>query len=169
MNRLRLAAVVALVVVSGLLTTSAAAHANAVLPFRADSGDNCRYGSTQGSLIWRYSTTTPIRPIALDIRGTLVDHPLPDEWGFLCRDDGYYSVATFVVYLNNGMTARAEARADNAIVSLGFTLGSDSAMSGVSRATVQVRRSPLFATGPVYCGLPQHYAPVVYDPPPPTP
>jgi hypothetical protein len=63
MNRQRLAAVIALVVVSCLLTTSAAAHASAAFPFRADSGDNCRYGSTQGSLIWRYSTTTPIRPI----------------------------------------------------------------------------------------------------------
>ncbi len=169
MNRLRLVAVIALAVVSCLLATSATAHASAAFSFRADSGDNCRYGRTQGSLIWRYSTTTPIRPIALDARGTLIDHPLPDAWGFLCRDDGYYSVATFVAYLNNGLTQRAEARADNAIVSLGFTLGSDSATAGVSRATVQVCRSPLFATGPVYCGLPQHYAPVVYDPPPPTP
>ncbi|MEV2238118.1 hypothetical protein [Micromonospora sp. NPDC049891] len=169
MSRLRLAAVIALAVVSCVLTTSAAAHANAAFPFRADSGDNCRYGSTQGSLIWRYSTTTPIRPIALDVRGTLVDHPLPDEWGFLCRDDRYYSVATFVAYLSNGTTSRAEARADAALVSLDFTLGSSTAAASISRATVQVCRSPLFGTGPSYCGPPQHYAPVVYDPPPPIP
>lgn len=167
MNRLRLAAVIALVVVSCLLTTSAGAHASAAFPFRADSGDSCRYGRTQGSLIWRYSTTIPIRPIAVDVRGTLVDHPLPDAWGFLCRDDGYYSVATFVAYLNNGLTQRAEARADNAVVSLDFTVGSDSTTAGISRASVQVCRSPLSGDGPSYCGLPQHYAPVVYDPPPP--
>jgi hypothetical protein len=167
MTRLRLAAVTALAVIGGLLASSAAAHANAVFPFRADAGDNCRYGTTQGSLIWRYSTTNPIRPIALDIRGTLVDHPLPDEWGFLCRDDRYYSVATFVAYLNNGTTARAEVRADNAVVTVSLTLGPNSTTSGVSRAVVQVCRSPLFGTGPSYCGAPQHYAPVVYDPPPP--
>jgi hypothetical protein len=165
MNRLRLAAVIALAVVSCLLTTSAAAHANAAFPFRADSGDNCRYGRTQGSLNWRYSTTTPIRPIAVDVRGTLVDHPLPEAWGFLCRDDRYYSVATFVAYLNNGLTQRAEARTDNAIVSFDFTLGSGSTTAGISRASVQVCRSPLSGDGPSYCGLPQHYAPVVYDPP----
>ncbi|GAA4468467.1 hypothetical protein GCM10023170_082490 [Phytohabitans houttuyneae] len=169
MTRLRRAFVIVIAVISGLLASSTAARANAVFPFRADSGDNCRYGTTQGSLIWRYSTTTPIRPITLDVRGTLVDHPLPDEWGFLCRDDGYYSVATFVAYLSNGTTARAEARADNAIVSLGFTLGSSSTTSSISRATVQVCRSPLRGTGASYCGTPQHYAPVVYDPPPPTP
>jgi hypothetical protein len=62
---------------------------------------------------------------------------------------------------------RAEARADNAIVSFDFTLGSDSTTAGISRASVQVCRSPLSGDGPSYCGLPQHYAPVVYDPPPP--
>jgi hypothetical protein len=167
MNRLRLAAVIIFAVVSCLLTTSVAAHANAALPFGADSGDSCRYGRTQGTLVWRYSTTTPIRPIAFDVRGTLIDHPLPDAWGFLCRDDGYYSVATFVAYLNNGLTQRAEARANNAIVSFDFALGSGSTTAGISRASVQVCRSPLSGTGPSYCGPPQHYAPIVYDPPPP--
>lgn len=165
MSRLRLASVIALAVVSILLATSAAAHANAVFPFRANSGDNCRYASTQGSLIWRYSTTAPIRPIALDVRGTLVDHPLPNE-NFLCRDDGYYSIATFVAYLGNGTTATGEARADNAIVAFGFTLGSTST-SSISRVIVQVCRSPLSGDGPSSCGMPQHYAPVVYDPPSP--
>ena len=40
MNRLRLVAVIALAVVSCLLTTSATAHASAAFPFRADSGDS---------------------------------------------------------------------------------------------------------------------------------
>jgi hypothetical protein len=168
MSRLRLAFVTALAVVIGLLSTSVAARASAVTPFRADSGDNCGYGRTQGSLSWRYSTTAPIRPVAVDVRGTLVDHPLPDEWGFLCRDDGYYSVATFVAYLNNGTISRGEARADNALVSLSFTFGSETTV-GVSRVVVQVCRSPLTGTRPGYCGMPQSYAPVVYDPPPPTP
>jgi hypothetical protein len=167
MKRLRLAAVVAVAVIGGLLATSAPAQANAVFPFRADSGDNCRYGSTQGSLIWRYSSTTPIRAIAVDVRGTLVDHPLPNEV-FPCRDDGYYSVATFVGYLSDGIVRR-EARADNQLVSLSFTLGSSSTTASISRLVVQVCRSPRFGTGPSYCGIPQHYAPVVYDPPPPTP
>jgi len=166
MNKLRLVAVIALAVVGCLLTTSAA-HASAVFPFSADSGDSCRYGRTQGSLIWRYSTTAPIRPVAFDVRGTLVDHPLPGADGFLCRDDGYYSVATFVAYLSNGLTQRAQARADNAIVSFSFTLGPGSTTAGVSRASVQVCRSPLSGTGRSYCGLPQYYAPVVYDPPSP--
>lgn len=170
MKTLRIASAVAIAVIGGLLATSAPAQANAVQPFRADSGDNCRYGFTQGYLNWRYTTIAPIRPVFVDVRGTVTDRPVPTDPSFACRDDRYYSVASFTAYLGNGTVARQEAKANNQAVSFSFTLGSNTTGPGLSRLIVQVCRYPLYTTqppSPGYCGLPQHYAPVVYDPPPP--
>jgi len=153
-------------VVTVLLATSAPAQAGTFTqPFAANSGDSCRYGTTQGFLVWRYSTTAPIRPITVDVRGTVVDRPVPNEWS--CRDDGFYSVAIFTAFSSSAV--RQEVRANNETVTISFTLGATSTV-GLSRLMVQACRFPLPVTNPPttgYCGSPQHYAPTVYDPPPP--
>lgn len=169
MKTLRLVSAVALAVVGSLLATSVAAHAaTASFPFRADSGDTCRYGSTQGTLIWQYTTTAPILPISVIIRGNVIDHPIPNE-NFLCIDDGFYTVASYTAFAGSAVL-RQEARANNAIVPVSLTLGPTTpTASGISRVTIQVCRHPLFGTRPSYCGMAQHYAPIVFDPPPPSP
>jgi hypothetical protein len=168
MKTLRLASAIALAAIGSLLATAVPAHAaSASFPFRADSGDNCRYGSTQGTLIWQYSTTTPILPISVDIRGNVVDHPIPNE-NFLCVNDGFYSVASYTAFAGS-ISLREEVRADNAIVPVSLTLGPTSpTAAGITRVTIQVCRHPLFGTRPSYCGMPQSYAPVVFDPPLPS-
>ena len=168
MKLLRPAFAIALAVIGGLLATSVPAYAaSASFPFRADSGDNCRYGSTQGTLIWQYSSTAPIRPIAINIRGTVIDHPIPNE-NFLCINDGFYSLASYTAFAGSTVL-RGEARADNAVVPVSLTLGPTApTAAGISRVTIQVCRHPLFGTRPSYCGAPQHYAPIVFDPPSPS-
>ncbi|GIH03033.1 hypothetical protein Rhe02_11000 [Rhizocola hellebori] len=168
MKILRLASTIALAVVGGLLATAVPAQAaSASFPFRADSGDNCRYGSTQGTLIWRYSSTAPIRPIAVEIRGTVIDHPIPNE-NFLCADDGFFTIASYTAFAGSAQL-RQEARANNAVVAVSLTLGpSAPTTAGITRVTIQVCRHPLFGTRPSYCGVAQHYAPIVADPPTPS-
>jgi hypothetical protein len=168
MKKLHLAAAIALAIISGSMATSLPAHAvSASFPFRADSGDTCRYGSTQGSLIWHYSTTAPIRPISVEIRGAVIDHPIPNE-NFLCANDGFFTVAGYTAFAGTALL-RAEARADNAVVPVSLVIGpSAPTAAGITRVTIQVCRHPLFGTRPGYCGTAQHYAPVVFDPPAPT-
>src|SRR5688572_28537761 len=137
MKTLRLASTIAVLVTAGLLATSVPAHATtASFPFRADSGDTCRYGATQGTLVWRYSTTAPIRPVSVDIRGTVVDHPIPNE-NFLCINDGFYTVASYTAFAGTAQL-RAAARADDAVVPVSLTLGPSAPTSaGISRVTIQ--------------------------------
>ena len=168
MRVLRTVSVAATAVILTLLVTPAPANASFSQPFNANSGDSCRYGATQGYSVWRYSTTAPIRPISIDVRGSLVDHPVPNE-NFLCRDDNYRSVATFTAYAGAEII-RGEETADNAIVPISLTLAPTASTAGITRLVVQVCRYPLDITQPPavgYCGAPQSYAPVVYDPPRP--
>ncbi|WP_117210769.1 hypothetical protein [Allorhizocola rhizosphaerae] len=167
MNALRTAFLAVTTILALVATPAAPAHASATFPFAAPSGDNCRYAAAKGSLTWGYSTTAPIRPTSVDIRGRLVDHPLPDEWGFLCRDDRFYAVTTFTAYAGSSIL-RAEVLADNEVADITITIRPTATAAGISRLTVQVCRHPLPVTrppAPGYCGPPQHYAPVVYDPP----
>ena len=79
-------------------------------------------------------------------------------------------MATFTAYTFGGVVSK-QIQADNQIVNVSVTLGSNSTTAGVSRLTVQVCRYPPYSTqppSPGYCGLIQHYAPPVDDPPPPS-
>ena len=157
MKALRFAAVVAVAVVAGVLAVSAPAQANVTQPFRADSGDRCRYGTAEGYLTWRYNPAAPTRLVMLDVRGTLADRPVANDPGFACRDDGYLSVVTFTVSMADGSVSRRDARLDNQSASVAFTVGSNSV--SVARLVVQVCRYPLFSTPPAtgYCGMSQTY------------
>ncbi len=145
--------VLAAAAVVGLLALPAPAQA-APIPFSATSGDNCTYGLARGTLEWRVVPgPTPVPPDAVGaaINGILTDRPLPVDPG-TCRDDGLFSVATFIAYNDNLAVARDARRADNATVQYSFTLGGSSATPRINLVTIQVCRHRPTSAAPVYCG-----------------
>ncbi len=127
-------------------------------PFYADSGDACRYGVTEGTLGWRYGTTSPLPLTGLDVTGKLTDRPLPTDPVTTCRDDGYKSSVTFVAYAGTAEVDRQTRTANNSVVTFGFTMGANSTTTRpVDRVVVQVCRSPILTLPPSYCGKPVSY------------
>jgi hypothetical protein len=155
MRPARLLAVLAAVPATLALATTA--HAAVIpQPFAADSGDACRYGSTDGTLGWTYGTTSPLPVASVVVKGRLSDKPLPADPGFNCRNDGYASTATFTAYAGNTVVDRQGKTADNATVTLDFTLGR-STNAAIDRIVVQVCRDPVLTLPPSYCGKPVTY------------
>jgi hypothetical protein len=149
--------VAAVMVVPG---TASASDSFAPQRFAADSGDSCRYGYTEGYLSWRWARAAPqALAYAVDVSGTLVDQPAASN-DIVCRDDRYYSVATFVAYSGGTVVDRHAERVDNGVLRLSFTLGDNATRAGLATLVVQVCRSPLNGTGYSYCGRAQTYAPV---------
>jgi hypothetical protein len=149
--------------VSRLMATLAAAIAVVAFPaaaqaatitqsFHADSGDVCRYGFTDGTLGWRFGTTSPLPVIGVDVNGKLTDRPLPADPSTACRDDHYYSTATFTAYAGSVAVDRQTRNADNGAVTFQFTLGSSSSTTHIDRVVIQVCRSPINTLPPSYCG-----------------
>ncbi len=136
-------------VLLGAIVPASAAQA-ADVRFHADSGDSCRYGSTDGVLRW--STTT----IVVGVHGTVTDRPTPTDPG-LCRDDGYFTIATFVAYAGTIVVDRQARRVNNGVVPAEFTLGSNSSVARLDRVVIQVCRSPLNTVPPSYCGRAVEY------------
>jgi hypothetical protein len=143
-----------------IATPGVAEAATITRPFHADSGDSCRYGATDGTLGWQYGTTSPLPVTAVDVVGKIVDRPTPADPSTACRNDNYFSVATFVAYSGSVEVDRNSVRADNASVSFSFRLGAASTVS-ISRVEIQVCRHPLVTLPPSYCG-----PKVVYSAPP---
>jgi hypothetical protein len=156
--------VVAAVAMAGSVIASTAAQASVGIqrPFAADSGDACGYGSTEGVLTWQYGLfTSPLPLTSVAVRGTVTDRPTPADPGFACRDDGYFSRATFTAYSGTAIVAEKEAKADNAAVGFEFTLAPPVTAGQITRIVVQVCRDPLVTLPPSYCGKA-----VQYDAPP---
>lgn len=153
MRTLRIVAVLAATLLTGLAVSSPVQAAP--IPFAADSGDQCRYGSTRGSLDWRLAGTPP-RAVAVDVRGTLTDRPVPTDPGPACPDDRRFSIATFTVYAGNVVVDREAQRADNNVVSFGFVLGSNSTVARIDRLVIQVCRHSS-TLPPSYCGRAVEY------------
>ncbi|HEX6467765.1 MAG TPA: hypothetical protein VF069_01620 [Streptosporangiaceae bacterium] len=154
----------AAVAITGGIVASTPALAGPAIqrPFAADSGDACRYGSTEGTLTWQYGLfSSPLPLTAVDVRGTVTDHPLTGDTSFACRDDGFFSRATFTAYSGTAIVAEREAKADNAVVGFEFTLAPAKAAGQITRVVVQVCRDPLVTLPPSYCGKA-----VAYDAPP---
>jgi len=148
---------VALAAMLAIVASPGIAHASTIIqPFRADSGDSCRYGATEGSLAWQYGTISPLPVIAVDVKGRLVDHPVPGEV-FLCRDDGYFSIATFVAYSGTVQVDRQTRSVNNAVVAFEFRLGGNSITTRIDRVVVQVCRGPIYTLPPTYCGKAVEY------------
>ena len=145
-------------VLATVLATPSAGHAEAqiTVPFSANSGDDCRYGVTEGTLTWRFGTSPlPVRAVA--VKGRLADRPLPADPGSVCRDDGLFSVATFTAFLGDRQVDRDARRADNGVTSFEFLLGGSSTVSHIDRIVVQVCRHRPASTVPSYCGRPAEY------------
>lgn len=150
-----LAALLAVVAVPG--AAHAADAAAVTQQFHADSGDSCRYGTTDGTLTWRYGTTLPLVVLRVDVAGKLTDRPLPSDPSTVCRDDNYYSSATFVAYSGTTAVDRQTRAANNSVVSFTFTLGATSISRGISHVVIQVCRSPVNTLPPSYCGTAVRY------------
>jgi hypothetical protein len=134
-----------------------ASHPTRLQPFYADSGDNCRYGVTQGTL-W-FDANHPPQPAAVNLQGSVNDRPLPGEPGTGCFDDRRQSVAIFTAYTGSTVVNSQRIRADNGSVPFRITLG-DGITLRIDRAVIQVCRFPLYGTWiPAYCGRPQTYVP----------
>jgi len=151
-----LAGVAALVVAAVIAPTAAlASHPTILQRFAADSGDNCRYGFTEGVLSWR-AVHAP-EPVAVDVNGKLVDRPTtPDP--IACRDDRFYSIANFTASASGVVVDRHSERVDNGVVSFVFVLGNSSTIPRIDTVTVQVCRLGIF--GPGYCGKAQVFHPL---------
>jgi hypothetical protein len=139
-----------------LLALTAAALAVVLTPnaaradtrFHADSGDTCRYGFTDGILTTRLTLAA--------VKGTLTDRPtLADPTN--CRDDGFYSVATFTAFLADRVVDQQAVRANNGTAQFDFVLGQASTVARIDRVVVQVCRHPLVTLPPSYCGKPAEY------------
>jgi hypothetical protein len=136
-----------------IVASPGTAHASTItVPFAADSGDACPYGTTSGTLGWRYGTASPLPVLAVDVKGRLTDRPLPNDPSAACRDDGYNSSASFVAYAGSVEVDRQTRTANNGTVSFEFTLGRSSASASINRVVIQICRSPIFTLPPSYCG-----------------
>jgi len=159
MTNARRTLVLAITLVVALLAPldAQASHPTRLQPFYADSGDNCRYGLTQG-MLW-FDANHPPQPAAVTLQGSVNDRPLPGEPSTGCFDDRRYSVATFTAYAGSTVVNSQQVRADNASVPFRVTLG-DGRTLRIDRAVIQVCRFPLYGTWiPAYCGRAQTYVP----------
>jgi len=151
MRAARLLAAVAATTALLLATPGIAQAAIITHPFQADSGDNCRYGVTEGTIAWHFGVTSPLPLQRVEVAGTLTDRPLPIEPGF-CRDDGYQSTATFVAYAREVVVDRQSRTVNNNAMRFRFVLGANAPRTGIDRVVVQVCRDPIFTLPPSYCG-----------------
>jgi hypothetical protein len=151
MNLMRFAATFAAAVL-GTLVVPAPAHADTIItvPFYADSGDHCRYGVTQGKLAWHKTTTGRVDSVT--VTGSLTDRPTPADPGPACADDHFFSAATFKAYSGSVVAGQQVRRVDNNKILFQFTFNAGTTVSGLSRLTVQVCRSPVNTLPPSYCG-----------------
>jgi len=151
----RLAALTAVI----LLATPGLAHAATIpQPFKADSGDACRYGLTEGALGWQSGVSSPLPLLRVEVTGTVTDRPLPLPTGpAICRDDGYDSTATFVAYAGTVEVDRQARTANNSTVAFKLSLGPSATKTSIDRVVVQVCRDPIYTLPPSYCGKPVTY------------
>ncbi|HEX5205026.1 MAG TPA: hypothetical protein VFW27_34330 [Actinoplanes sp.] len=156
----RLAVAVAAILVA---TPGIARAATIAQPFKADSGDICRHGVTEGTLAWQTGVISPLPLLTVGVTGTVTDRPLPID-PTNCHDDGYNSTATFVAYAGGAEVDRQSRTADNSTIQFRFSLGSTT-KTAIDRVVVQVCRNPIVTLPPSYCGKPVTYlAPPVFGP-----
>lgn len=165
MPHLKSAAVLAAATTAALLTTGlltpGTALATTTKTFQAVSGDNCRYGQTEGTLSW-WSTTVPG---AVDVVGSLVDRPVPTDPILICADDGRFSVAAFTAYSGSLQVATDKRRVDNGRLDFRFVLGGTASTARVDKVVVQVCRESMISPTPSrYCGPAQTYTPISTTP-----
>lgn len=137
--------------------SAAAAHPQRLQPFAVDSGDACKYGSAAGTLTFR--AVHPPETPAVDVWGSVVDRPLPDDPRTACRDDGWFTIALFTAYHNIMPVDREAVRVDNGKADIRITLGDDPTIPQLSLVEVRVCRTPVQGAGVVICGKVQQFTP----------
>lgn len=145
-------------------TPAAADHPTVAQRFAADSGDNCRYGATEGQLEWAAIHPPELPSVA--VSGALIDRPVPVETDTRCPDDFFFTSATFSAYTGNVLVDSEVRRVNNGVVSFNLRLMPELSpgppISRIERVTIQVCRESLVWVGPIpprYCGRTQTYAP----------
>jgi len=138
-------------------TVAHASHPTLLQRFRADSGDDCQYGSAEGVLAFR-AVHPPQQP-AVDISGTVTDRPA-NGGSILCPDDGRYTVAYFTGYAGNLEVDWQFRRVDGGILAFDLVLGLNSTSARpIDRVVIQVCRFSYVPNDRYYCGSPQTYVP----------
>lgn len=147
---LRAATVLAAVLIIGATVVSGATASPMPQRFSVPSGDNCTYGYTEGLLEWRSAAPAG----AVSVTGTVVDRPQPSDPIAVCRDDGRYTIATYIAYAGNRPIDQTARRVDNGTLRIQFVLGGTTYPVGIDRLTIQVCRVSLIAPSPTpdYCG-----------------
>lgn len=143
-------------------TAVLAHHPTFMQRFRADSGDRCQYGYTEGSLAFR-AVHPPELP-AVDISGVVADRPMTTEPS-VCPDDYRWTVAYFTAYALDLIVDRQARRVDNGTLDFRLTLGvANSTVARIDRVTVEVCRISFAGSEPTYCGRPQTFWPYPVTP-----
>lgn len=138
--------------VAGVLATPTGALADtSAQRFHASSGDNCRYGQTDGELSWQTITT------GVQVTGTVIDRPGSTDPGSVCPDDRRYTIASFTGYSGRTVVDAQRRQVDNGRLDFRFILSGSTAR--VDRVVVQVCRASLYSASPIYCGAAQTYTP----------
>lgn len=158
----------ATVLAAALVATAVAAGSAAasVLPitqrFSVPSGDSCTYGYTEGTLEW----PSPVPVSTVSVTGIIVDRPNPSEPISTCRDDGYYTLATYVAYARERPVAESARRVDNGVQRFQFVLATSATVLAIDRVVIQVCRVSLTGTSPTpdYCGRQHSFTPPAIGP-----
>lgn len=137
----------------------AAAQNQVAQPFAADSGDNCRYGSTTGTLTW--AEVHPPEFPSVAVSGTVADRPLPADPGPACPDDGHFTIANFAAYNGNVLVDSEAQQINNGRGAFDFRLAPSPGqlVPRIERVVVVVCREPVIGPGTGYCGQSQTYFP----------
>ncbi|MEO3797453.1 hypothetical protein ABGB14_45245 [Nonomuraea sp. B10E15] len=147
--RSRLWAGLAVTAIAVLLTAQPAA-AQATVEFSADSGDQCRYGVTEGTLEWVEGPV--IRP-TVRVKGTVSD----SAGSSICAPDEMHSRATYTAYNGATVVDSGEAKADDETAEVSIGLSDPTGVTSIDRVVVQVCRYSNSPFGTSYCGRAAEY------------
>jgi hypothetical protein len=125
-------------------------------PFTAHSGDVCRMGVAKGTIVWHL----PPDGRTVDGTVTVVDRPVPDDPGPVCRDDGRYSTLTMTAFVAGTQVDQQVFPVDNGYRQSTLEL---TATKSIETIVVQVCRHFRLPGPPIYCGTAQSYHAPVSD------
>jgi hypothetical protein len=143
--------------VSAILTASltqpaVAAEAATDVPqaFTAHSGDSCRMGVANGTIVWHL----PPDGRTVDGNVAVVDRPVPDDPAPGCGDDGRYTILLMTAFVGNTQVDQQRFAADNGSRESTLRL---TATRSIETVVVKVCRSTRLPGPPTYCGTAQSY------------
>ncbi|WBB80909.1 hypothetical protein O7606_05860 [Micromonospora sp. WMMD882] len=158
----RAASVLGAALVAGVLAAGSASASPSLLQrFSVPSGDTCTYGYTEGTLEWRSATPTS----AVRVTGVVADRPIPNDPGSVCREDGRYTIATYVAYAGDRRVDEEARRVDNGMARVDLVLDAGTLPVGIDKVVIQVcRTAPLSPDPAPVCGRAHTFTPSVISP-----